>query len=146
MVTLRANNVRVRASRSPELAQRILASLTEGFALSHICSVEGFSYPFFYDWLKDDPQLAKDYARAREIQAEMYAEKTMKIAEEATPETANVARLQVDTIKWYSGKIYPKKYGEKAAEMNFNQVNNFVVLSAEKQAELQERRRRLLEG
>ncbi len=55
------------------------------------------------------------YARAREIQAEVLAEDAMNIADAAVEEGAAVAkaRLQVDARKWYAGKVAPKKYGDR---------------------------------
>lgn len=96
-----------------------------------------------FRWLadKDRDDFRDQYARAREEQAEFYAESIIEIADEevtmvkrskhthgASPEddtedndievvfdSAAVARnrLRVDARKWYASKLAPKKYGDK---------------------------------
>jgi len=56
---------------------------------------------------------ANQYARAREAQTEALAEQIIPIADDATEEDAQVARLRVDVRKWIASKILPKKYGDK---------------------------------
>ena len=79
------------------------------------------------------------------MQAEKWADEVIELSDSATVENAHVVRLQVDSRKWITSKLLPKKYGDRPAEVNFTQ-NNIVVMSLEEQAKLQERRRKLLEG
>lgn len=51
------------------------------------------------------------YARAREEQAEVYAERILEEAE--TAEDAALGRLRVDALKWTASKLAPKKFGDK---------------------------------
>src|SRR5260370_18782436 len=51
------------------------------------------------------------YARAREAQADKYFQEIIEIADAATPETVNVARLRVDSRKFTVARLAPKKYG-----------------------------------
>lgn len=55
----------------------------------------------------------RQYARAREHQADAKFDEAWEIAQKATPENVAVARLQIDTIKWQASKLVPKKYGDK---------------------------------
>jgi len=50
--------------------------------------------------------------RAREAQADKLFKECLEIADKATPENVNVARLQVDTRKWAAARLAPKKYGD----------------------------------
>jgi hypothetical protein len=59
------------------------------------------------------PQIRDKYARAKNAQQEYAAEDIMEIAYSATPETYNVARLQIDAHKWLASKLLPKRYSEK---------------------------------
>ena len=82
-------------------------------------------------WLKNDESgaLCIQYARAREIQADMLFDEILEIADNATSdvtfakdgtkivnhENIQRARLRIDTRKWFISKLQPKKYSEKAA-------------------------------
>lgn len=78
-------------------------------------------------WLNDFPDFAKQYARAREAQADALADEILDIADDGTADTiigedgverinqevVARSRLRVDARKWYASKLAPKKYGEK---------------------------------
>jgi P27 family predicted phage terminase small subunit len=51
------------------------------------------------------------YVRAREEQADYYADEMVEIAD--TTDDPQKARLQIDARKWKASKLAPKKYGEK---------------------------------
>ena len=64
-----------------------------------------------YAWLKDNEAFAKQYALAREMQGETYAD---RIVDEAmSAEDAGLGRLRMDALKWTASKLAPKKYGDK---------------------------------
>lgn len=67
----------------------------------------------FYRRIAEDQAFCQRYARARESQAHREAEEIREIADEATPETVQVARLRVDARKWRASKLAPKVYGDK---------------------------------
>lgn len=67
----------------------------------------------FYRRVQDDTDFCQRYMRAREAQAHREADEIRLIADTATPETVNVARLQIDARKWRAGKLAPKVYGDK---------------------------------
>ncbi len=45
------------------------------------------------------------------VQAHVYADQTIELSD--TAEDAGIAKLQIDTRKWYASKIIPKLYGDK---------------------------------
>ncbi len=53
------------------------------------------------------------YARAREEQADFYADEIVTIAD--TEPDAATARVRVDARKWVASKLKPKRYGDKLA-------------------------------
>lgn len=108
----------------------ILQKMKEGLSLTKACEFEGMpSHSTFCRWMDDDKNLANDYARAREIRADVLFEQMFDIANnehltEIVNETPNGVtvtrldhdkhrRLQIDTIKWALSKMAPKKYGDK---------------------------------
>ena len=57
------------------------------------------------------------YARAREAQAEHYADQVIEIADGTKAATRHVqveaARTQIDARKWLASKLKPKSFGDK---------------------------------
>ena len=133
-----------RPQRSPALAANICQYIEDGFSLRYACSALDFPSSSFCDWLKQDKSVAEQYARAREIQSDKYADEIVELSDSATPETANKVRLQVDSRKWIASKLKPKVYGDRPAEVNVSTTNNFLVISQAEQQAIQERTRRLL--
>jgi hypothetical protein len=64
-------------------------------------------------WLAKDSKFLGQYARAREDQADALAEEALEAARSADKETAIAARVHMDAIRWFAGKVHPKKYGER---------------------------------
>lgn len=66
-------------------------------------------------WLAEHQDFQEQYARAREEQADGFADEIIDIADSVAPETGEVAKakLQIDARKWKAAKLAPKKYGEK---------------------------------
>lgn len=100
-----------------------------------ICKKIGISSATFYDWLDKNEDNKKQYARAREAQADLLVEEMIDLSDDKTGDilqtdigqqgnNANVARskLQVETRKWISGKLKPKKYGDKVEVENTGEV------------------------
>ena len=63
-------------------------------------------------WLIKDPSFLNKYEHARELQADVYADEMDEIAHDESIDTQR-ARLIIDTRKWTSSKLKPKKYGDK---------------------------------
>jgi hypothetical protein len=51
------------------------------------------------------------YGRAREHQADLYADQIIEISD--TEENPQVARLRIDARKWKAAKMHPNVYGDK---------------------------------
>ncbi len=78
-------------------------------------------------WLQRHEDFMQQYARAREIQAELLAEEIIEIAddssgdvivdddgkEQTNHERVARSRLRVDARKWYASKLAPKRYGDR---------------------------------
>lgn len=87
-------------------------------------------YSTIYKWLKNNESFAKQYARAKEDQADFLADEILEIADSSEKDTmqivgkngelievenkewVNRSRLRVDSRKWVASKLKPKKYGD----------------------------------
>ncbi len=94
-----------------EIAAEICRQIAEGKSLVKITEDIGVSYQTVLNWLHDNETFLGKYARAREQQADFYADEMVTIAD--TTDDPNKARLQIDARKWKASKLAPKKYGDK---------------------------------
>lgn len=139
------------------IADKICTRLADGESLRAICMDGAMpSRMSVFRWLADPESAAfrDQYARAREEQADFYAEQIVDIADEevtmikrskhthgAKPEDGDAEndvevvfdptavqrnRLRVDARKWYASKLAPKKYGDKL-ELGGNKDSPLVV-------------------
>ena len=95
----------------------ICARIAGGESLRTICKDKDLPTPQgVRKWLNADEggKLVAQYARAREEQADHYADEIITIAdnENLTPEDR---RIMVDARKWVASKLKPKRYGDKLA-------------------------------
>lgn len=100
-----------------DIAATICQRLVDGESLRAICrdpSMPGFTTVF--QWLGKHPEFANQYACARAEQADAKFDELEELAATATPETASVVKLQVDTRKWVLSRMAPRKYGDKVEQ------------------------------
>lgn len=114
---------------TPEVESEIMQRLALGETIMEICGKNRESHmpseTTFYQRLSSgDEEFSDEYARARTAQAHREADEIRKIADAATPENYNVARLQIDARKWRASKMAPKVYGEK---VDLNHGGGLVV-------------------
>ena len=100
---------------SDEVAEQICDRLAEGESLRNICRTEGMpKMTTVLEWVDEDRESFRGrYARAREAKAETVDAKIQEIADNATPETANLAKVQITAHQWRAAKLAPKRYGDK---------------------------------
>lgn len=117
---------------TPEIAERICASLEAGRSLNRICKAEDMPAESTVRlWDKEDREgFSAKYARSREVGYLRLADELLDIADEGTndwmasndPENPGYrlngehiarSRLRVDTRKWMLAKMLPKVFGEK---------------------------------
>lgn len=98
-----------------ELAIEICERIALGESLKHITDDETMpSRSTVHSWLLDGQhkEFLDNYERSRELQADVYADEMDDIAHDTKYDTQR-ARLIIDTRKWTSSKLKPKKYGDK---------------------------------
>lgn len=120
------------AAYAPQVADEILQLLAEGLSLSEICRREDMPARSTVNlWVAHDTEgFADRYARARDAQAERYAEEIIEISDDGTndwvarrqgDETITAAdhehiqrsKLRVDSRKWLMARMAPKRYGDR---------------------------------
>lgn len=137
-----------------ELAERIcelIASTDEG--LFHICE-ENEDLPdptTVYQWRRKYPEFSQRYLLSKQLQGEMFAEGTMRLAKQKATyfdtegnervDSGHVAwqKLNVNVRQWHASKLAPKVYGEQ------KQINDLASQNQKNQEEIQELRRKLEE-
>lgn len=116
-----------------EISEAICDRLAGGESLRQICrDPEMPSRESVRRWLRDDQEFRALHARAREDQADHYAEEILEIADDGTndwqerelksgrissaPDHEHISRskLRIDTRRWLIAILAPKKYGDRA--------------------------------
>lgn len=119
-----------RTHYTQEMADELCQRICNGESVRTICKDETMpSAAFIFAELARNRPFAEQYARAKEVQADFYAEQIIEIADDGKNDTyldedgnkrtdqdvIGRSRLRVDARKWYAGKLAPKKYGDKLA-------------------------------
>jgi hypothetical protein len=131
-----------------EAVTEILTRVAQGESVNKITSDDHLpSYRTFFRALLDDEDLRKRYTFVTKVREQRLFDQIIEIADSAgTAEDAQIAKVRIDARKWALSKMNPKKYGENKPNITVSTElnNNFPILTAEKQRELQERRLKLL--
>ena len=100
-----------------DIADRICEAIASGRGLiSFLRESEDLpSYPTVMRWVRDQPEFADQYARAREDMGDNDADKIADVAQRVEDGLIdpNAARVAIDAYKWSAGKRRPKRYGER---------------------------------
>ena len=116
---------------SPEIFDKICSQLEDGLSLRTICkNPEMPTRESVRKWLRDNPELVGQYARAKKDGASAIVEEAVEIADDGTNdymtitkgdvsynvenrEVTSRSKLRVEIRKWYASKLDPKKYQDK---------------------------------
>ena len=116
------------SSYTPEIAALICDLIVQGKSVRKICSLESMPcITTVMDWLRDKPQFTAQYTRAKELQAEGFADELMDIADDDSgdvtgelqiPNSVAVQRskLRYEARKWVVSRLLAKKYGDKVQQ------------------------------
>ena len=98
-----------------ELADKMLEEIASGRSVIGMCREEEWTpnADTWYRWLYKIEGLSDRYTRAKAFQSEREADIILDIADNATNQDYQVARLRVDARKWIASKLLPNKYGER---------------------------------
>lgn len=118
-----------------EIADIICERISGGESLRRILKDEGMpSIATVMRWVLNIPEFDNKYARARQLQAEVWADEMIDIADDAVNdymvkrgkdgdaigyelngENIQRSRMRLEQRRWYAEKLRPKVYGPKIA-------------------------------
>jgi hypothetical protein len=114
---------------SDELVDSICALLSEGKSMKSVCAMDGMpSMQTAWRWLRENDVFREKYTMAKQESADALVDEMLDIADDGTNdwmtgkesegwkvngEHVQRSRLRVETRKWISAKLKPKKYGDK---------------------------------
>ena len=102
---------------SQALAAHIADQLANGRSLAQILAEPGMpTKQTVYSWLHRNQEFLDCYVRAREEQADYFADECIEIADAAVGMDAagvTAARIRFEARKWRAGVLKPKVYGAK---------------------------------
>lgn len=112
------------SSYSEEIAQKIGDRLIDGISLSKICTEPGMpSMRTVLRWLAKHEEFRTLYSVARQLQADLFFEEVLQIADGAAKDLVNdptrdwrklqADRIRMDARKWVLARMSPQKYGKK---------------------------------
>jgi transposase len=90
----------------------VIKLISEGSSVRKAVKQVKMSAATFYQWLNEDEECEKRYARATDERGIAIYEETMEIADDTAGDVQR-DRLRVDTRKWFLSKLNPKKYSDK---------------------------------
>lgn len=117
---------------TPEIATLICSQIAEGRSLRSIIR-DNDSVPTMvtiFNWMANNETFLNQYTRAREQQADAFADEMQDIADNPTGDYQR-DRLRVDTRKWIASKLKPKKYGDKIEVEHAGTVKHVTQLTDE---------------
>jgi hypothetical protein len=96
-----------------KVARRICERIACGETLKDICDDPDMpTTTSVRRWAVNDVEgFAERYMRARRLQADWYADEIVSLADNASREDVQKARLQVDSRKWVASTLLPRIYG-----------------------------------
>lgn len=115
-----------------KLSDVICAKLSEGQSLRTVCKSDDMPCKAtIFNWIRTNEDFLDQYTRAKQESADALTDEMLDIADDSTNdymtksnedgseyEAVNAehiqrSRLRIETRKWLSSKLKPKKYGDK---------------------------------
>jgi hypothetical protein len=114
-----------------KLSDEICAELAQGVSMRTICLSESYpSRQTLFTWMRTHEEFLDQYTRAKQESADALTDEMLDIADNASNDWMEVndkdnvgyrangdhiqrSRLRIETRKWLSSKLKPKKYGDK---------------------------------
>lgn len=123
--------LRFRGMHDKAIFGTICERISNGESLREICRSEGMpDKSTVLRWLASDETIRDQYAHARELQADHFADEILEISDDGSNdwmlrkqgdddvevvnhEHISRSKLRVDSRKWLMSKVAPKKYGDR---------------------------------
>jgi hypothetical protein len=119
----------------------IISEIENGASLrTALKNNNNFSSHTFNDWVNEDEEKGKQYARAKEQRTDLIFEEILNIADSqegdvihkdgidiVNHDVINRARLRIDARKWMLGKMDKNKYGDKIQTEHSGEITTNVI-------------------
>ncbi len=99
---------------TPQLGEAICLRIAGGESVLAIgadpampCSVT------IYNWARRNDDFREMYLRAKDMAADLLFDLSREIAMEATEASVRSDRLRIETLRWHTAMLAPKKYGTR---------------------------------
>ena len=95
------------------------------------------------------PEHRNAYARARQMRVEKWIDEMVPMTDKAIGQEMAIVtatRNAVDVRKWVASRLMPNQYGDQPSGVTINNQINVMVMSEERLRELQEVRRKMIDG
>lgn len=103
----------------PEAINRLCDLMVGGMSMKKACAqVDIPTYAQIYMRMHRDPVFFDQIMKARFIQQIAVADEMQDIADEATPENWQVARMRIVQRQWVAGRLAPRILGDKVQHAN----------------------------
>lgn len=108
-----------------EICSRIMES---DYGLEQVCDTDDMpSARTVFRWLAANDAFRQQYARAKEVQGHVQAERGIRDALTATD--AQLGRLKFDARKWAASKLAPKQYGDKLTQEHTGEGGGPILIA-----------------
>ena len=136
-----------------QILARVFAEMSEnGMSFVKAAELAGVPYGTITAWVSETQEIQQEYARAKELCAEIWIDKLREQAYNPAilnPSTQAVdngdiqlRKLRIDTDKWILSKMLPRKYGDKleleTPNLNCVPPSPFTPEQLRKMADIQE--------
>ena len=119
----------------------IFDAIESGKSLRYALLQVPLSSKTFYEWIEEDEEKVKQYARVTELRAEALLDEMFDIVDETSHDTITTdkgqeipngewmqrSRLRYDARKWLIGKLNPKKYGDKIQNEHSGEIKSTII-------------------
>lgn len=106
---------------------KVFELITTGSTLKEIWDKYNCGSRSFYKWLRQVEGRKTRYYEARRQAADFLADEILDIADaDMDPQQANLAKLRIDSRKWWASRVSPEKWGDKkspALQINLNDMH-----------------------
>lgn len=106
---------------------KVFELITTGSTLKEIWDKYNCGSRGFYKWLRQVEGRKARYYEARRQAADFLADEILDIADaDMDPTQANLAKLRIDSRKWWASRVSPDKWGDKkspALQINLNDMH-----------------------
>ncbi len=114
------------SSYTDEIADKIVTRLAHGEGLRTICRDDDLpDRSTVMAWVDTNEEFSHRYARARDLQADYFADDVIDIADDASL-TPDDKRIKIDARKWRAGRQAPGRWGDKV-QINANVASTVTV-------------------